>query len=957
MLGNDSSIKGMRVPPDQFSSSSRPRIHPAAFGLSRLALALACAFAVTSAQAAGLGRMRVTSALGQPLRAEIDITAVAPDEVASLGARISSADVFEQSSLAYPDVAKDLRLTIETLPDGKRVVRLSSPQPVNDPYLDLMVELYWSTGRFLRQYTFLLDPPELRTLAPAPPESVISQVTLPKAAAPARASESADAGSSVATEASDETSSGSATGAPAARSSAATATASARKPTMRGAAAKPSARSGNEPQNAERAVSAGTDDFDGRVVVKPGDTLVGIANQFKPAAVDLDTMLVGLFRSNPQAFYDGNMNLLKAGAVLRLPDESVLSAIDPRQARQSVRAHVDDFYTYRKRLVKAAERAAPVKAGNTGAKATSGKISDEVLDKTAPEVIKQDQLKINHATGSGNSDAKTRQDLMAEELSSRDRALKEAQSRVTELERNVNDMRRLLEAQNKVLAEFEQRARQQAEAAASAAAAPRPEPAPTPTPAVINPPAEAATAPAQAQATAEPAPASPPATAPKPAAPAPALQPTSTPKAEDASVSPWLPSLASLALVVAAAFGWGYWRRRNALSSTETGSASVVALTPNVTPESAPETANSAFAPSMLDDEPAPGGGSDPLAEADVYIAYGRDMQAEEILKEGLRQTPARHALRLKLLEVYAARKDMTAFNTTMDEIETATGAQGEDWARAIAIGSVVDPENPRYADAATHDFSRTVGSGPAAFDDPEKTVRIDPAAREALMAMGPGVSPAEVADDSGQAQSEPSAANAQPANEDDAQMAQTAITPIDLDFDIDLTSPREPAPATDESDDAMARTSVDLNQLDIDVPFTQTLPSLPAGDAASSEPLLAPERMLEGLGDKSAASAAKSSPEDSGRISLNLPDTLDLDAAPASSPNAAEADAFATSSDNAAPLDITAQQEMSTKLDLASAYIDIGDKEGARELLQEVRDGGSAEQRQQAEQALAALA
>src|SRR5262249_11683296 len=106
---------------------------------------------------------------------------------------------------------------------------------------------------------------------------------------------------------------------------------------------------------------------------------------------------------------------------------------------------------------------------------------------------------------------------------------------------------------------------------------------------------------------------------------------------------------------------------------------------------------NSNFAPSasQLDTNEV-----DPVAEADVYIAYGRDAQAEEILKEALRTHPERSPVRLKLLEIYANRKDARSFETQASELYSQTRGQGDDWAQAAAMGAALDPANPMYIGA-----------------------------------------------------------------------------------------------------------------------------------------------------------------------------------------------------------------------------------------------------------------
>ncbi|MDE2274904.1 MAG: hypothetical protein KGK09_01280, partial [Burkholderiales bacterium] len=95
-------------------------------------------------------------------------------------------------------------------------------------------------------------------------------------------------------------------------------------------------------------------------------------------------------------------------------------------------------------------------------------------------------------------------------------------------------------------------------------------------------------------------------------------------------------------------------------------------------------------------------GDVDPVAEADVYLAYGRDLQAEEILKEAMRATPDRMAIRTKLLEVYAKRRDAKAFELLASQVFNLTRGEGEDWAKAQSLGLGIDPENPMYQPGAS---------------------------------------------------------------------------------------------------------------------------------------------------------------------------------------------------------------------------------------------------------------
>jgi len=132
-------------------------------GRCALALAIGLALSAPAAYGAGLGRITVQSALGQPLRAEVEVTAVSREEAASLVVKLASVAAFRQANLDYNPALAGLKVSLGQRTDSGYVVRLSSPNPVSEPYLDLLLELTSSSGRVLREYTILLDPPALRT--------------------------------------------------------------------------------------------------------------------------------------------------------------------------------------------------------------------------------------------------------------------------------------------------------------------------------------------------------------------------------------------------------------------------------------------------------------------------------------------------------------------------------------------------------------------------------------------------------------------------------------------------------------------------------------------------------------------------------------------------------------------------------------------------------------------------
>ncbi len=143
---------------------------------------VASALALPSASwALGLGRLTVDSALGQPLSARIELTSATREELETLTAKVADPSLYRQNNLTYQGVLARTRVTLETSGSGP-YLRITSPAAVNEPFLDLMVELNWAAGRVVREYTFLLDPPGAGTTTIAEP------VTPPRtgAARPAR---------------------------------------------------------------------------------------------------------------------------------------------------------------------------------------------------------------------------------------------------------------------------------------------------------------------------------------------------------------------------------------------------------------------------------------------------------------------------------------------------------------------------------------------------------------------------------------------------------------------------------------------------------------------------------------------------------------------------------------------------------------------------------------------------
>lgn len=608
-----------------------------------------------AAQAASLGKLTVFSGLGQPLRAEVEISGE-KDELPGMTARLAPAEVFKQASVEYASGLTDLRFAIEKKSGGRAVLKVTSVRPVNEPFLDFLIELNWPAGKLVREYTFLLDPPEYATQQNA------------RTAADARIVETVQGGGAVA-------SAKPAARVPAeARAAAGVSVAKPAKPAP--APAKP-ATEGNA------------------YVVERGDTLRKIASLNQYEGVSLEQMLVGLYRNNRDAFIGNDINRLKAGAILNLPEKSAVEAVTAKETR-SIYVQTGDFGAYRNKLAAAASKSETAEAP-AAQQQTGGKITPKVEEKTPALDPAKDQLKVARTDASGKASAAAEADRVA-----REKALKEAEERVTLLEKNVGELQKLLEMKNQRLAELE---KQPAGDGAKPPVAPSVSSAES-----VKPEAEKPVA----QPVAEEKPVTPvepvqQKTEEKPKTPSPVLEQepvVDEPGMLDSVLEDPLPLVGGVGALALLAGLFAYRRRKsNAPLAPETtavrapsslGPNSVFRMTGGQsvdTGNTPPQTGEfSQAGPGTIDTDEV-----DPVAEADVYMAYGRDAQAEEILLEALQKDPQRLAIHAKLLEIYANRRSLKQFETLASELYAQTAGIGPEWEKVSALGAELDPRNPLY--------------------------------------------------------------------------------------------------------------------------------------------------------------------------------------------------------------------------------------------------------------------
>jgi pilus assembly protein FimV len=751
------------------------------------------------AVAIGLGEMRADSAMDERFKAELELLNIGDLNENQMVVGLASAEDFENAGVERDFQLADLQFRVDLSNQSRPVVRISSRRPIREPYLNFLVELRWPSGRLLREYTVLLDLP-----------------TFAGAAQPGTGA--AQPGKSLA----------------AARTVAADSQASS-TPTST-ATSRPRA-SGTQAQ------------APGRVQVGGGDTLWGLAERYQASGATIPQTMMAIAEANPDAFINGDLNLIRRGAWLEIPDAQRTRSVDRAAALARLQETTAAPPVVEFRPATDAAQATDSSEGELHLTAAGGTAGDGSAGGRAPD----------SDTTMGSEPG------LAAVLEERDRLQREnveLQDRIQSLEAQLSTLTRLVELDDPTLAALQQQT-QAAALSQDAQPAQDTQPgaethlaethlaetsvaeiadgttgeqvAPAPRPSAQTDAAGAAADQEASVAAAAPAPAQ----APEPAADA--TEPGadgSRPLAAMARLGDWLiPALGAGAALLLGLLIWAALRRGSGVQQQG------LELPREVEADS--RGSNLAAAPGAAeigDDElfaaPADSEGpEDILNEADVCLSFGHDEQAEELLREALDDYPDEPRLHLKLLEVLAARDDRDAFEAhlpqlavlgDLDAFAAAEALQRQRWERG--------PE--------------TDGSAPEA-------------------AQG---------------------------------VTEAAEIPLE-DFDLDL---------------------------DLDIP------------AAPGAP---PERQSFQTG---VAANSQAELEDF---------DLGLEAAPEAEPETAAAPRPAVARDTLEDLELFEPgQELATQLELAQAYVEMGDAEGAREILAYVVESGDESQQEAARELLARL-
>jgi len=924
------------------------------------AILIAGALGSSQADALGLGELTLHSALNQPLNADIKLLSVgdlAPDQVI---VHLGSQDDFQRAGVERDYFLTNLKFNVELDGKGNGVIHIRTSNLVNEPYLNFIIEARWPAGKLLREYTALLDLP-VYTERPA------AQVNL-------------------------GTSSGHVTAAashapvPVASSSQASSSSSA------------SIRTSAPPTAAEPVAYSGGDSYK----IRRADTLWEVAEKTRPASdVSVHQNMIAIQQANPAAFIHGNINLLREGAVLRLPSAEQAREVNTGAARSQV---ASQSRAWKQKADTGAESADTLPVVRESQGESNGRLSLSSAASGAGE-----------GAGAGGADAAALKGKLNQSLENLDRSERDnadLKSRVTQMQDQVEKLQRLVQLKDEQMAALQKQAATSgaAKATSQAEVAP-PSPPPAQAESVAKAP-EASPTQLSPQATAPVAETTPPVeAAPKPAAPAPKpVAPAPKPVVPPAASQPdLLDTLLGNPLylgigggaIVLVVLGL-VLRQRKAQRDAEEALAPPAFDEPafdqsfDEVDEPLQEVAeDAAIAEPAYDEEDtvelqAPSTTrsetGDAIGEADIYVAYGRYQHAIDLLKNAIVSEPGRADLRVKLLEVYLEAGDRDGFRSQFAALQSLGDADATGRAKELLMS--VDDGNAWIGDVAAFNPDATIPLGVAAVGrdrlDSDTTME-RPAITDDDLADLDLEDELEDADTSWTTSDEP---DELPAVDTSSVTASLDDLDLDLGLDDELDTTAEAALESLDDEELVLGEDDELI-LDEDDLLAPEAPRALADDDSEldilddlDEPLdLGSDNEFQlatlnadarGLGDtvlggNSLDALEEHTPEE-GELDADLePEIVDIGFSKNLDDIDAEIGAFdAESLQAAADLDgddeeefdfLSDSDEVATKLDLARAYIDMGDIDGARDILQEVLQEGESQQKEEANKLLSRIA
>jgi len=817
-------------------------------------LAVVSLLAPITAQPLGIGDIQLHSTLNQKLNAEIRLHLAPGDNPADISVRLASPEKFDKAGIPWNYNLSKIKFKTVPQANGSMAIEVFTREAVTEPFLDFLIEVTWPQGTQFREYTLLLDPPAdyRQPVMPTVTKIEVNAEPLTKTQKPVR---------------------------------------------------KPRA---STPQPATASYITPQTPTDGEYgPVQRADNLWSIAKHLgEERGVSTNKMMHALFQANPDAFGNGDINILRVGAVLKIPETDAI--LNPGS--------------------RSAEKAASKKPSSETGKAKTP--AQKALELEAPIDSKvTDTAQIDEHTRPGTETGEVESGETGAEGAQTGEADLATQNRIDRLEQQLNMMQQLLALKDPQLSALQDGKTEEAQPGA--------------TDETVKQPTETKPAPAPQDTKPTPQP-------PKPQqAPQPAPVPVPEPESDNSSI--YYLTVGALSIGILGALGWLWWRKRSEEEQGATdsmfASASQIKLPDSDSSLSVPvidmnttgsydvgtvgeSSFISDFTPSDFEAFDTDQGEIDPMSEADVYLAYGRYQQAEDLMRLAIEEQPDKDDYKLKLLEIFYANENKERFAEYAKEL--ANAGKTEDhafWNKVVDMAKEIMPDSPLLG---------STGTAPTAKHQAENTeTSID---EETEVQTGEAEEPTESLDFDSE-------------------------TDDSLDFDLDTFSRQISLGTTDDNkpDDDIESIEFDLSKhseespaeesktgandtlesFDFDFGFEEDTSAKDDNNTPAETHDLEMESFdLNDLGNVESKTKPDQTNNDASSA-LGEADEFDFTFELGSAKSESGSDEF-----DLGVSDLTDMDEFETKIDLAKAYIDMGDNDAAKTIAEEVLANGNDEQK-----------
>ncbi|MGH1542391.1 MAG: FimV/HubP family polar landmark protein [Arenicella sp.] len=617
----------------------------------------------------GLGKLTVNSYLEQPLNLNMDLVVGQNDDLNTVTASVASDAEFAAAGITKQPFINDLVFEVVRDSNSTPFIKVTSKKPIGEPFVHLLIRVKWNSGELLREYTALIDPPVYAKEAPKP-------IVSPKSI-----------GSDTVTVTGDSSAS---------------------------SVASTSVSSASLDGETSAQVSDGAGQYG---PIQAGESLSLIAQELQSQFPDLSIyqIMYVLFRNNPDAFIDENINGLIKGSVLQF---NTIEDIREASVNDGKELFSEHLARWTEQSASSQDGVKVSNDGQSGAGGASGSGSQASGSADSAKEFKVGSAEISSASQVSNSSSDgVEVALLKEQLADTESLLgsaklenAELKDRIQELEGQLDDVNKLIALNDSNLADLQNQAKiaNEQNAADSQTAADTQttvetqpdeptvsEPAVVDTPAIVPVPDDV-----------KPDVSEQPTLPPKPVIPT--QQEESILDKVMNFVGAFWKILAGLGLALLALIGLALFKKRQSESDFEDSVSGIEDMdleTKSSTVSTDFQTAEttvtkeSSFLTVYSDSEVVVHADEiDPIAEADVYIAYGRDEQGEEVLLEGVRKFPNRPDIKLSLLKLYMKRKDVSKFESLAEELYAAGENDNPDiWNKVVEMGQGLAPENPLF--------------------------------------------------------------------------------------------------------------------------------------------------------------------------------------------------------------------------------------------------------------------